>query len=227
MKKLLFSIAVMTVVATKGQSNQIGLSFMSSIPVGAFASTNNDPGFAKTGANFEISYTRLFNEKWGASVALRGMSNPFNTDEFVKQEQAALPGVAVSLSDANWSVSSWLLGGVYNISLSDKFTLQPQVMIGFAAITSPELAGSYIFSGSGATFIQKSASSGGFCYDLGAKINWHITKKFYLNYGLTFFHTSGSFSDVATTVNGISAGTTSFNQNISSINSGLGLGFRF
>lgn len=234
MSKFLCQILILTLLSTTSQAQKnkgvINAQLGFSLPDGDYASKNPDKeeaGFAKTGANFDLSYSRLIEEKkFGYSFTLRAQTNPIDVKTIADIISDSSPLYDVTVKSERFEVVSLLVGGFYSMSLTEKTFLNLQFKMGLSNSKSPareliiENYADYLW------IKQESASATSFAYLLGTTLNYSLSSKLYLLSTFEYFVTKPEFSNIETISSDENLGKLTFDQSITTFNLGLGIGFK-
>ncbi len=201
-------------------------------PLGEFASKDvNLPtsGYAKTG--YAINPTLIIKLKpyFGFSAGYRYQRHHFDSDNIRNLYQATVSGVTFSTTSTNW-VSSGFYGGLFfnlpvpNVNhLSVDFTL----MGGVSKFVCPELVVIGRNRNSNVLTVSQYESSTTkpvLLTNLG--INYSVNQLVTLNFGVNYFYSEPSFTNVLTVASNGFVDYHSFKQKISTINIEAGLSFK-
>ncbi|OQP39798.1 hypothetical protein A4H97_16375 [Niastella yeongjuensis] len=234
-KTTLILIACMATVGTFAQNaaNKIvtlSINGGTAIPVGNFSKTDYadlKSGYATTGGHFNITGTYYFNKNWGVG-ALVGYSQFGHTgsqslsDGY--KEDSGTDSTTLYLKGNNHMLSV-LIGPYYRIPAGNKFSVDVRVLGGYV---NTHLAGFQVFyeDYTDNAMSQKESSGGGFGFQVGAGINYQLTKTVAIKANGDYFSTKPKV-DIAYDNFVVNSGRrlSSYNQAINSIN--LTLGFAF
>lgn len=147
----------------------------------------------------------------------------------------------------NWKFekSSWLsaslqVGSYGQFPLQSKFSVNARALIGAAFAKCPQLEGSSITDTATAHIFQNDGSAWAFAYTLGTGVQYDISRTLYVTAQLSFFGTNKfrfkQIKTTTTTTKGtpgspyqVAQSTRVYDrsQHITSLNTGIGIGFRF
>lgn len=224
-------------ITTAGYSQDkgyIGLTFGAANPIGDYHSTdidNDDAGLAKTGLFYDLSFAYKFGGSFGLTAVLRGQANPVNADEFASQvedEFASVfgPGLSVKAESDPWSCGLFMAGGYGSFGLTDKLSFESRILIGLMSATAPEMTAT-VTDGIDSYWEKQSAvTSTGFAFGVGAGLKFDVGNRICLLANLDYTSATVSFEDVEYISSDGDNYTDSFDQSLSTVNFGVGIGYR-
>jgi len=232
MKNHLLPVLVLTFVMSlnnnafsqKEKRGIIGVSLGSATPLGEFASTDSnsdEAGFAKTGAFFGIDFNYLLSKSVGIAATLRGRSNTVDEDALITEftNSSGVSGWVVNTEP--WSAAG-LLGGLYvAFPVGKKTEFCAKGLIGFMNCKSATIS----VSNSGVNAKTASATSSSFAYLISGGFQFNLTNSLALSLNLEYQGAQPEFK-ATTTSNFAPASVDTFDQPMSTLNFGIGLGFR-
>ena len=243
MKKIILALAISlafapafaqtTKPAVKMGSNEISINAGIGIPSCNFSKgdyADETSGFAKTGFHINLSGTHHFNKNWGVNVlvgytqfgstGLQSLADGYKEDSGTDSTTLNTTG--------NNSSFTVLVGPVYNIPVSDKFSVQLRALGGY---TSTTLAGFKVYYEDyldNTVMEQNKATGGAFGFQLGAGIKYKASDKIYILANGDYFNSKPSM-DITYENYNVNSGRklTTYNETVSGINITLGIGFSF
>ena len=200
------------------------------IPVGNFSKADyadQKSGYASTGGHFNITATYSLTKNWGIGVLVGysqfGHTGSQNLSDGYK-EDSGTDSTTLYLKGNNHSLSI-LIGPYYRIPAGNKFSVDVRVLGGYV---NTHLAGFQVFyeDYTDNAMSQKESSGGGFGYQVGAGVNYQLTKTVAIKANGDYFSSKPKM-DVAYDNFVVNSGRrlSSYNQSLSGIN--LTLGFAF
>lgn len=225
-------IATLLFTTSNAQKNKgtLNVQLGFSLPDGDFASKNIDKeeaGFALSGVNFDVSYSRLIEEKeFGYSFTLRAQTNPIDVKTIAEIFSDTFPLNDITVEGEEFEIGSFLVGGFYSMDLNEKTFLNLQFKLGFSNSKSPTLDvliednENYFWSK------QESADATSFAYLVGARLNYSLNPKLYLLSTIDYFVTKPEFSNVEITSSDGLLSKVTFEQPITAFNIGFGIGLK-
>jgi len=232
MKKIILSLAAILVLSVSGfcqDKGYIGLSLGSSTPMGDFASNNpnnNNSGYAKGGAIFDISFGYKLGKYLGVAALLRGQANPTDAQAIADQIANANPGVSTVVSSKSWGVGGLMVGGYASVPISAKYSFEPRVLIGFLNATSPDITVTVSSGGNSAWIKEASASASAFSYLLGIGVKHDVGKRICLLANVDYLGAKPEFSNVVISNSYGASSIKTFSQSFGTFNVGVGIGYR-
>ncbi len=220
-------------ISTFGQGNNdskyyLGFSAGSSFPLGDFkdASENNDnAGFAKTGAKFDIYGGYRIKEKIILTGTIRIQNYDIDTDDLINTLEANNPSIDFTDNSDNWNVLYVLAGVAYQMNISEKFAVLPRLSIGPMIINSPDVSVTATNGTSTVDYVRDGESAAGFGYEVGIGLKRDLGKHFALMPTFTF---TGGFITLesVTRIGGVVV-YSEYQPNIITFNMGLSLAYKF
>ena len=209
----------------------VGILIGPSFPAGEFASMdgqNDKAGFAKTGAIFDLSFSFPMKGEVGITALIRGQANAMDGEKLIDVVRARFPSAAWKSESGYWSTSAVLAGPHVSLPLAKKTFFNVRVLFGFTSCFLPE----YKITGKLPTYEfwvkqeRKSAVALGALFGFGLRSEISPKLCFILN--CDYLTTAPVFSDVKiTSSEAIGNSNSKFQNNINTINLGLGIGFMF
>jgi opacity protein-like surface antigen len=150
------------------------------LPVGNFSKADYADlrsGYASAGGHFNITGTYYFNKNWGVGVLVGyskfGHTGSQSLSDGYK-EDSGTDSTTLYLKGNNHSLSV-LIGPYYRIHAGNKFSVDVRVLGGYV---NTHLAGFQVFyeDYTDNAMSQKESSGGGFGFQVGAGINYQLTK---------------------------------------------------
>jgi len=220
---LLFVPFCLTAQKDTTKQKQFELEFganLITLPIGLFACTNNNGGFAKkdfysvTLSNpfvfVEFRYlprkpiiTNIFGLKSTTIFATKisGFRMPFDAQSFDKNIMNAAPGVTVQSSADDYTSLNFMIGfyNYYNLSKKQKkFYFYDRYFLGLSNVKLPSVSTS---SNGQIVSSRGSGNATSFCAQLGIGFKKSVAKKFSAGLGIDLFSTSPVFKNIETKTN--------------------------
>jgi len=232
MKKIIYLLALFT-FATNNISAQpkgyVAISGGIAVPMGKFGSTDMsdlESGYAKLGANFNLSCAYRLGENFGITAMINGRENPIDEDAMLRQLHSQIDYTAGNLSTTNFSIGDWLLGGYGSFAISKITSLETRVMAGISTVTSPEVAFNVHDQGITKWIKQTSGSAKSFAYLVGAGLKFNAGDHICFLTNVDFIGGKPEFSGIEViSSTGSSEFVKPFNQPINTINLSIGIGY--
>jgi|GEM_PF-4654278 len=200
-------------------SLEIGANLIT-LPIGLFASTNNNGGFAKKDFNsvtlsnpfvfIELRYsprkpivTNILGLKATTIFATKisGFRIPFDEQSFDKNLMNAVPGMTIQSFADDYTSLNFMIGfyNYYNLSTKQKkFYFYDRYFLGLSNVSLPNVStsanGQFVSS-------RGSGNTTSFCYQFGLGIKKGLDNKFSAGLGIDFFSTSPVFKNIETKTN--------------------------
>lgn len=233
MKKAVLLLTICLFAVTKGFSQDKGyvaVSIGPSFPIGDFASKDPDnekAGLAQTGAIFDISFGYKLGKNFGVAALIRGQANSTDTQAIVDELYTQIPStVNADVETGNWTAGAFLAGGYASFPVSKKISFDPRVMIGFLSATSPD-TDVYLSDGSNSGWVkQASVTSTAFAYLVGVGLKFDVGKRICILTNLDYMGANPEFKDVQTLSSDGNIEVNNWKQPFSTINVGVGVGYR-
>lgn len=215
----------------------VSLAVGPSIPFGNFGSdnfSNLKSGNASVGVAFDLSLKYKLEEKYGLVAMLRSQTNSFDEDAYQKVLMARNPDPALTwnVSASKWRIGGLLVGAYGTIPIGDikEITLQMRGLVGYLNATSPEV--NAIATGFSQPVFSKTVegSGGGFAHLLGLTFTRSYTNNFSLHASLDYLGAGLGFNNVVNNSNSFGqtlTTTSSYTQNYTTINVGIGVSYLF
>lgn len=233
MNKIFLSIGVLlyaSMACFSQDKGYIAISGGASMPVGRFGQqsfADNDAGWARLGAVYEISLGYKLNKNFGIAGLIRGQRHGIDTDKLAIAYSAASMATA-SVEPARWRVGT-LMGGSYgSFPVSKRLSVESRLMFGVMLAKAPELNVTYTYGGFGALDVyQEDASSIALAYLMGVGFKYDISKGICLLLNGDYFGGIATFENVQVMMpDFMITETTRFSQSFGTVNIGAGIGFR-
>jgi len=220
-------------VATTAHSQDkgyIAIAIGPSIPIGDFASkdpNNDSAGLAATGAIFDISFVYLFGKNFGAAALIRGQANSPDTDVLAQELSAKLPAnVRYDIDTGTWTVGGGFIGGYGSFPISKKLSFESKIMIGSITASSPTID-IYLTNGIDAEWVkQESITSSAFAYLFGVGFKFNAGRRFCLLANVDYMASKPEFKNVEIISSDGGIDLNTWRQPFTTINIGLGIGYR-
>lgn len=219
--------------AVKSSSTEISINAGVGSPSGNFAKgdyANEKSGFAKSGFHINLSGTYFFNKNWGLNLVLgftqygsKGLQSL--VDGY--KEDSGTDSTTLNTTNKNSSFNV-LVGPVYQIPVSSKFSVRLRALLGYSNTT---LAGFKVYYEDyldNTVMEQKKSSGGGFAFAAGAGVTYKVSKNICLLANADYFSSKPNI-DIAYVNYNVNSGRkiNTYNENISGINATVGIGFSF
>ena len=221
----LFLTATITFAQDKGF---VSVNFGSSIPIGEFASTDensNSAGYAQTGFLVDVSLGLKFSKHFGVNMLVREQVNKYDAQALADQTKES--GVSSSINTTAWTMGGYMVGCYGSFPISKIFTIEPRIMVGYSTATSPNITINVTDGTTSAWAKVHSASSGSFSYLIGVGYRINAGKSFCFSFNADYLGANPEFSNVVTTYSWGDKEVGTMSQNIETINLSFGIGFRF
>jgi len=146
MVRIIISV-ILCLCAIDGQSQNYKWSISAcaglAIPVGKFATQNlsdQTSAFAKIGESANLSFGYYLNKHYGVSALVRLQRNKVDTKA---QESKSLNGVSypnynIKINTGSWKSIAFMIGGYYQVSLSERFYLNFELKAGIIKTSVPK-----------------------------------------------------------------------------------------
>lgn len=227
---IIIAILLFTISHAQKDKGSLNVQLGFSLPDGDYASKSiekEEAGFALSGVNFDISYSRLIEEKeFGYSFTLRAQTNPIDVKTITEIFSDTFPFNDITVESEKFEIGSFLVGGFYSMGLNEKTFLNLQLKMGFSNSKSPSLYALIEDYEHSFWSKQESADAISFAYLVGARLNYSLNPKLYLLSTIDYFGTKPEFSNVEVTSSDGSLNKTTFEQPITAFNLGVGVGFK-
>ena len=214
MKKLLTIAALLICFISQAQdspSNMIILAGGAAIPMGDFGATSDNPnsGFAKTGFSGEVIFQHKLKKLkyFGYSASVRLQNYSFNQSAFTTATNV------FSTTATNWTSSSILAGPTWTFAVSNKISIEPRAMVGILFASSPTLT-----IDADGIYVQPSESANTITYLAGVNFRFDLWPKISLFARADYQSATPKFAY---------SSQSSTNQPMSSLNTSIGVGYRF
>jgi hypothetical protein len=205
----------------------VGISLGPSIPFADFASTdknNDDAGYATTGGNLTISFAYRLGQHLGFSAMLSGNNNPVNESALESNFREDYPGADWNVEANNWKLGGLLLGGYATFPASEHLDFDIRLMLGILSSTSPKITATATSGGLGVSGEREEKTVTTPSFDIGFGIKYRLGNAVALLANADFISANPKFDNVTTTTT-FGSSTSSFDQNYSTLNLTIGLGF--
>lgn len=238
MRKLYFIIYFTQIATVGAQNHYFTFESEGSIPTGRFGSSGSGiyspDGYALQGSGFQFGYTFTFKSNWGMRVGYR--QNTFLPGfRQIKDHitDTARDNIHVSVSDIAWNLRTPYVGIVRNIDLGKSFAVQPHLLIGYTYSELPDVRMTVknITDTTDYKYMLVSeyfgASTHSISFDLGSRVNWYVTNRFYVYASFSYFYTQAVYDAVAAyDFAATSRRDIQIHQYLTSVNFGIGLGLK-
>lgn len=242
MKKLIIAGTVFfagnTIYAQKAKTtatatNEISINAGVSSPSGNFAKgeyDNNKSGYSKAGVHLNLSGVHYFTPNLGINVLIGytqfGSKGLQSLVEGYK-EDSGTDSTTLSTTEKSSSFSV-LVGPIYKIPVTDKFSVQIRALGGY---TNSTLGGFKVYYEDyldNTIMTQKKSTAGSFGLQAGLGLNYKITNKIAVLANADFFTSKPTFNISYENYN-VNSGRKidTYKENINGINATLGVGFSF
>jgi hypothetical protein len=205
----------------------IGISIGPSIPFADFASTdenNDDAGFAATGGNLTVSFAYRLGAHLGITAMLSGNNNPVNKSALESDFRNDYPGADWNVEADNWRLGGLLLGGYATFPASERLDVDVRLMAGVLNSTSPEITATASNGGVSVSGRREEKTVTVPSFDIGFGIKYRLGNAIALLANADFISANPKFDNVTTTTT-FGSTTSSFDQNYSTLNLTIGIGF--
>ena len=242
MRKYLFTVLLFILVQTVFTQNKkdsikhesksyISISVGAAIPQGDYGLkdlTESSAGFAKTGINMEVSVAKIIKGKTGIAFMYRNQSNNVDQASFSSQYAIRYPSVNWEVVTNPWKINAFMVGSYNSFPIGERkrVSLDLKFLLGMVKATSREivatgqLPGGYIYTE------QLTGISNSFAYCLGLGLKFEISANCFILIHADYLNTSPTFKNIFIQ-NAVGANyTTTFTQDMSTINCNIGLAFR-
>ncbi|MFA6260637.1 MAG: hypothetical protein WC760_04165 [Bacteroidia bacterium] len=238
MRKLCLVLCFAQIATVGAQNHYFTFESEGLIPTGRFGSSGSGiyspDGYASLGSGFQLSYTFTLKTNWGIRFGYRQTSFLSGLMEFKQHiTDTAGDNIFVSVSSLPWNLRTPYVGIVRNIDLGKSFAIQPHLLIGYTYSELPEVrmtvhnttdTTSYPYMLGSEYF---GASTHSISFDLGTRVNWYVTNRFYVHASLSYFYTQAVYNAVtAYDFPPTSRRDIQIHQYITSVNYGIGLGLK-
>lgn len=214
---------------TKGY--ELSLSIGNAIPLGDFASKNEDKegaGFANSGSVGDFRFSKKFEKNWGLIAMGRFQFNSVDVEAI--QEAILKDGSSgltrIETSSTAWINNGFMFGGFYEHQFG-KLYIEGRTLLGFVTSTLPEQEVTATFGQDRFYINSESKKATSFSTNLGASLKYDIGKNFITKLNFDIFSTNPEFVGVETTTNLGTSEKNTFDQSISTFNISVGFGYRF
>ena len=228
---LIFSMSLLTLKCQSQEKGYIALSLGSSIPVGEFASqdiNNEKAGLAKLGAFIDISYATKLGKSFGISVLLRGQSNAIDNHRIEAELSKLNPGINFTVSSKNWGASNLMIGGYGSFPLNsdNHSSFETRALIGILSGTSPEILFNATYGNTSQNYITRSVSATSYSFLIGVGFKFEVSKKLCVLTNVDILGSEPKFNYKVITYSTTPGESFDFRQQITTVNVGVGVGFR-
>ncbi len=187
---------------------------------------NKGAGFANPGALFELSFAYRFGKNFGLAASLRGQSYLVDAQAMAEEIAKSVPGTRITVESKSWSIAGLLIGGYGSFPISEKFSFDTRLMLGFLSAVSPELTIKASNSFGNSSVTQKSGISSTLAYQAGAGIRFDAGKSLCLLANVDYLGAKPEFTNVESSLSNGSTQKDTFSQQFGAINVGFGIGLR-
>jgi len=219
----------------RGSSRELDKGFIAvhggvSIPVGAYASTNDEDnysGYAKMGGNLALLFTFCKHKEFGIAVSFNHNSQVFNTDELIADYYKYNPSLSFGMSSEKMKSNFYLVGPTYSYHF-ETIELYGRIAGGIAncILPSQELR---VGDGNGHELILEQAENKkmtlayGIGFTFKTKVQDHVT--FIIN--ADFLKANPYFNAISISSNTYLSGNDNYHAHFNILNFGAGFGFWF
>ena len=207
----------------------LGVVLGAAIPLGDFSSTdqkNEHAGYAKTGPNFEVVYAQKFGKTMGITAMIRSSSNAMDMNALKMQFESSYPGVHATISEDSWKTLSFMAGGYAVFPITPKVSFDARLMGGLMSVASPELFVNLSGPAGTAWADQESGIASTFCLLFGGGFKFNVASRVCLLANLDIVAATANFKQVKMSTDDGNTSYSDFSQKISTVNLGIGVGYR-
>ena len=209
----------------------IALSTGPGMPVGEFAGqdyNNEKAGLAKLGAFFDLSYAAKLGKNFGFSVLLRGQSNAIDSKRIEAELLRLNPGFNFLVKSKNWGASNLMIGGYgsFPLNTENHSSFETRALIGIISATSPEIRINATYGNSSQNYINRSITATSYSLLVGAGFKFNLNSKICLITNLDILASEPKFNYKVITYSTVPGESFEFRQQMTTINLGVGVGFR-
>jgi opacity protein-like surface antigen len=200
------------------------------IPVGGFSKADyadEKSGFAKAGGHYNITGTYYLNKNFGIGLLFGYSQFGHKGSQSLAdgyKEDSGTDSTTLYTKGSNHTFSI-LAGPYYRIPISDKWSVDFRALGGYV---NTHLAGFQVFyeDYTDNAMSQKESSGGGFGFQLGAGVQYHITHNIAVQFNADYFSSKPKI-DITYENFIVNSGRKldSYNQSISGFDTSLGLAF--
>ena len=224
----------------------IALAFGPSIPVGEYGAKSRAPhdypGYAKSGALFDVRFAYKIHEHWGIAATLRGQAHPIDDQAWSGSAALLMAGGATTsvTTSGGYALGGLFFGPLYTTSISDRLSFDARIMSNLSTIASmPEVlvTANALSTSEYASSSRDAATSPAYFsgFMVGTGLQFALGGRGALLFSADYSTITHKFENVpVSTVYRSPAGmytfsssTTSGQRNFSMLNVALGVGLRF
>lgn len=211
-------------------------------PTGNFSNNsfnNYSAGYAKTGAMIDLTFGYKIRPNLGITAMVRNQTNAIDIDQYAKDwedfyESGSSSGNSSVFVEAQpYRLNSFMIGLYGTFKITNKLSLEPRILFGYAVAVLPEMTEDIYSSGRHLiTYYRESANSLTITSIIGAGVNYQLAEEVNLMFNIDYHTAVAEWKDVKTSYYGHITGTYEnryydYERIFSIINSNIGLGFRF
>ena len=234
MRKIAFIVFLGGLMASGlfGQRSYLGLSFGASLPSEEFAkkSLAEDGGYALPGFVIEFSGAYVFDYYIGIAGTFTFSSNPPDRDQLQQDLIDAITGPVppeieeVIFNHGTWMYSNLMAGPFLTIPIGF-INLDFRAVAGLSILLSPpwELT---VHTAEETYFTRRSGSTASFAYMLGTGIRFNINSNYSIRVSGDYFHSKPTFTVDEESAAG-SAGKSTYDMSVGTINLNIGIAYKF
>lgn len=209
----------------------LSINFGASMPVGDFKNAdiyNENSGFAKSGFQYSVSYQHIVYKRFGLLAKFRGESNAFDSQKLAEEFMKVYDNsYHFSASSDSWTSRSLLIGGYFSLPAAKKVVIEPKVLFGYTSVTNPPIIISG-YTGQGyASTVSEEKTGTAISLLIGVGLKVELSDKINFLADVEYFSAKPKFDNVKTTANDGSVFFSSYKQPITTVNIGIGIGYRF
>lgn len=214
------------------ERNYIGLGIGPSIPMGDFAKEDlNDStsGFAKTGVALVFNYSYRLTHNFGVLVMINYGSNAFNTTSYAYALGQAHDSAVSVQSNSNWSGGGILAGAFLRFPFSDHLSWDVRGSFGLYGGYSPQVtivASNKDDPTKNKEYFRQRANAFSYAYSFGTGFKYALSN-YYILLFVDYFSSPVKFDNASGWDWDNQPYVTKFQQDISTLNVTLGLGYFF
>lgn len=209
----------------------IGLSGGASFPIGDYSFTNSTSSGSKalTGFIIDLTYAQKIGSNFGISALLRKQTNSLDVEAI--DEEFRNHGVSYSysmtLDSENWELGFGMVGGYGSFQMKEgKISFDLRAMIGIAYISLPSHTLTRFYPNGSSSWVKHTVESKSTTAILiGAGFKYNVASRVCLLFNLDYVGIWDDFEYKDIWSDGDSQISKIF-QDLSSVNAGLGVGYR-
>ena len=235
MKNLFILMAVVFISVTSVRAQDKGylaVSLGPAIPTGDFASTNMDnraAGYAKVGANVDITFTYKIDKYFGVVAMLRGQAHKMDAQALAEEMVKQIPAdnISVRTEAESWSVGSLLIGSYGSFPIQKDLSIESRLMVGLVSAKAPKTTFNISTPEEGTAWIKQSSATGTtFGYLVGAGLKYNIGTKMCVLANIDYLGATPKYKNVELTSSFGDSEKGDYYQSLGSFNIGFGIGYR-